>query len=382
MEYVHNINPARVVWCMDQMRVSKEEAAKDSQLPLAKVEAVLAGEPALTFTQLRRLATYLGRSVLFFLDPAPVVTEQATSAQFRTLTGQKPELSRRVRQLVQRVEQQRRIYADLKAEQSPEDAIAFAPPLLAADPVVAARQARGWLRLDGCNTFEKYRQAVERAGILVFRTNGYAGTWQIAKESPVLGFALYDPRLPVIVVKKQPADSRQTFTLMHELGHLLLHKQSSVDDEGDMFAAAGMERDANVFAAHVLVPREHLAQIADLPRHADAAGLEEWLLPQRRRWGVSTDVILLQLVSAGRLPQATYAAYRQWKAEQPAPAEEEGGSRAYRHREPRHVFGEGFVRVVLNALDARQITLNKASDYLDGLKISDLHKLERHIASA
>jgi hypothetical protein len=43
--------------------------------------------------------------------------------------------------------------------------------------------------------------AVEAKGILVFRSNGYAGRWQIAKESPILGFSLYSDACPVIVVK-------------------------------------------------------------------------------------------------------------------------------------------------------------------------------------
>ena len=86
------------------------------------------------------------------------------------------------------------------------------------------------------NTFESYRNAIKTRGLLVFRTNGYAGNWQIAKESPICGFALYDPVLPVIVVKKQDASSRQTFTLMHELGHVLLHRTSSIDDDESAFA--------------------------------------------------------------------------------------------------------------------------------------------------
>jgi hypothetical protein len=35
---------------------------------------------------------------------------------------------------------------------------------------------------------------------------------------------------------------------------------------------------------------------------------------------------------------------------------------------------------VLDALSGRYITLTKASSYLDGLKINDLHQLERHYA--
>jgi hypothetical protein len=62
--------------------------------------------------------------------------------------------------------------------------------------------------------------------------------------------------------------------------------------------------------------------------------------------------------------------------------EEAGGNRAYRHREPKHIFGDMFVGTVLNALNARRITATKACSYLDGLKLSDLHTLERHVAGA
>lgn len=55
-------------------------------------------------------------------------------------------------------------------------------------------------------------------------------------------------------------------------------------------------------------------------------------------------------------------------------------NRTYRHREPKHVFGDPFVGVVLDALHAKQITLTKASTYLDNLKISDLHQLEAFYA--
>ena len=97
--------------------------------------------------------------------------------------------------------------------------------------------------------------------------------------------------------------------------------------------------------------------------------------------GVSSDVILLRLVDAGRLPQAVYEAFCSWREEQPQ-GQGDGGSRSYRYREPGYVFGDRFVRTVLGALGARLITLCRVSDYLDGLKVEDLHKLERHYAGA
>lgn len=361
--------------------MSPEQVAEEAGLALDRLQAVLDGEGSLTFAQLRSLAEYFGRSVLFFLEPGPADAERVHSPQFRTLAGQKPDLSRRVRHLVQRAERQRSVYMDLLDDLEGIERPRFDPPRLPPDPAAAARIARAWLALSETNNFDEYRSAVESRGVLVFRTNGYAGKWQIDKESPILGFALYDPALPVIVVKKQDAEARQSFTLMHELGHVLLHRASSVDDEADLRAVQGMERTANQFAAHLLVPDSFLATLRDADRPDDPAQLDEWLKPQRRAWGVSADVILLRLVGAGRLPQSAYDAHRAWRLRQPKP-QGEGGSRAYRYREPSHVFGDRFVRTVLGALSARQITLNKASDYLDGLKIADLHKLERFYAGA
>jgi len=90
-------------------------------------------------------------------------------------------------------------------------------------------------------------------------------------------------------------------------------------------------------------------------------------------------MILRRLLDAGRLQQSQYEAYRQWFA-QVVVAQKKGGSREHRNREPIHIFGDTFVRTVLDSLYARNITLAKASSYLDNLKIKDLHQLERYYA--
>jgi Zn-dependent peptidase ImmA (M78 family) len=41
---------------------------------------------------------------------------------------------------------------------------------------------------------------------------------------------------------------------MHELGHVLLHKTSSIDDDADLYSREGHEREANAFAGYLLVP--------------------------------------------------------------------------------------------------------------------------------
>ncbi|WP_373989298.1 ImmA/IrrE family metallo-endopeptidase [Duganella sp. BuS-21] len=384
MERIRSINPERIVWCCDDYGISLAVLATELGISLPTLESVVEGEgKGLTFNQLSKMAAYFGRGILFFLERDPVNEERVHTAAFRTLANQKPELSVRLRALIERVEWQRTIYLSLIEEMADSDFPRFLPPEISVANIPnAARLVRQWLGLDNRNafTFDTYRSAVEAKGILVFRSNGYNGKWQIPADSPVLGFALYDLTCPVIVVKKQEFEPVQSFTLMHELGHILLHRSSSIDDDDDMHSHRGGERDANAFAGMVLVPDEFLALIDDARRPDAVADFDEWLTPYRRAWGVSGEVILRRLLDSGRLTRMDYANYRAWKAQQTVQPAQAGGARIYRHREPKHIFGDRFVRTILDALSSQRITLAKASSYLDGLKVSDVHELEKHYA--
>ncbi|MBL6986128.1 MAG: ImmA/IrrE family metallo-endopeptidase [Methylobacter sp.] len=380
MERIQSINPERIAWCCADHGITPDELASELNIATTSIERVMAGEDGITFNQLRNVAEYFGRGVLFFLESGLVDETKVHTTQFRTLANQKPELSAKLKALIERVEKQREVYLSLCEDLSNTDRIEFSSPdLHGKNPSEAAGIARRWLGLSDRNNFDSYRETIEARGVLVFRSNGHNGKWQIAKENPILGFSLFYPTCPVIVIKKQDWESQQSFTLMHELGHLLLHKVSSIDDEQDLQSHKGKELAANAFAGHLLVPDAFLTHIHDEEMPDEVSQYDDWLEQPRRTWGVSGEVILRRLLDAGRLPQDRYIAYRQWRT-QLVVLSKDGGSRKYRHREPKHIFGDMFVRTVLDALDARYITLTKASSYLDNLKINDLHQLERHIA--
>jgi Zn-dependent peptidase ImmA (M78 family)/plasmid maintenance system antidote protein VapI len=380
MERIQSINPERIAWCCADYDITPIDLASEIGIAATTMERVMAGQDGMTFNRLQKMAAYFGRGVLFFLEDGPVDEKQVRTAEFRTLANQKPELSPILKKLIERAEKQREVYLSLIEDLDEKDRLRFSPPRLPSkDHQEAARITRDWLRLADENNFDSYRSAIEAKGILVFRSNGYAGKWQVPKPNPILGFTLYDAICPLIFIKKQPWDTRQSFTLIHELGHLLLHKTSSIDDEHDMQSHQGRERDANAFAGHLLVPDNFLAVIQDAERPGDVSHYDAWLEPYRKAWGVSGEVILRRLLDNGRLLQSQYNAYRQWRAKLPV-TQKEGGSRQYRYREPRNMFGDTFVRTVLDALNARHITLAKASSYLDSLKIKDLHQLENSYA--
>lgn len=375
---IGHINAERILWCCNDYDLSPEQLAESLDISETRFNRVLTGEDGLTFKQLRKLARFFNRGVLFFAEPGPVNEARIRTPQFRTLYRQMPDLSPGLKALIERVEEYREIYLGLLDEI--ENAPTFRPLNVAGmRPARAAANARTWLGLGVNNDFDDYRAAIERKGILVFKSIGYRGQWRIPDESEVIGFSLYHDNCPVIFVKKEQFKSRESFTLMHELGHILLHRSSFIDESDDFASLHGREHAANVFAGHILVPEEFLNQVntAHYPERVDE--IDEWLQPFRRSWGVSSEVILRRLLDAGSIDQRRYESYRQWRSQQPMPISS-GGSRKYRHREPRHIFGDRFVRAVFDALHARKISLYKASTYLDNIKIRDVRELEKYVA--
>lgn len=379
MERIKGINQGRIAWCCEDSHISLERLALEAGISESSLYKVMNGEGGLTFNQLKKIADFFGRGVLFFLEDGLVSTNDVHTPAFRTIENQKPEIPSKLRLLIERAERQRDIYLSLRDELYGADEFSFSAPPLPDDIDEAASKTRSWLGLNNENSFERYRSAIEAKGILVFRSNGYNGKWQIAKESPILGFSLYDTVCPIIFVKKQFWETRQTFTLMHELGHLLLHKKSSIDDDNDLISNLGPESEANAFAGRVLVPEHFLKHISDHQKPDNVSDFDSWLERPRRSWGVSTEVILRRLLDCGRIGQDEYSTYRAWRKNVPIP-ESDSGTRMYRYREPKNIFGDTFVRTVLDSLNAKNITLSKASTYLDSLKINDLHSLEQFYA--
>ena len=382
MEKITAINPERILWSMRERGMEVPQLAEDAGIARAILQRVLDDHAGLTFGQLQRLAKLFNRGVLFFMEPGEPVVDQYYSPQFRTLANQKPQLTPTVRAVIERAERQREIYLSLREDLGePVKSEIDLPNLSEYAAGDAGEVVRQWLGLSDRNSFESYRAAVEAKGILVFRTNGYNGAWQIPKDDDIDGFCIYAPQCPIIVVKKQAAEARQTFTLFHELAHLLLHHESFIDASTDLYARTGKEKEANEFAGRLLVPTAMLAQIFAHPKPAVASDYDDWLKPYRTAWSVSSEVILRRLLDQGRLAEADYVAYRAWRQAQ-VTTPGEGGSRGYRYREPFHIFGSTFTRTVLDALAQRRITSTKASGYLDNLTLEDLRKLEKHLAAS
>lgn len=132
-------------------------------------------------------------------------------------------------------------------------------------------------------------------------------------EDEISGFLYRDNNQVVIGVNTHHASVRQNFTTAHELGHLLLHDSEQLHvDHGfrvvrlrDGVSSEGSdehEREANLFAATLLMPKEFL--------DADLSGLEFFdllddmkLYDLARKYGVSTQALVNRLKNLGYMEE-------------------------------------------------------------------------------
>jgi Zn-dependent peptidase ImmA (M78 family) len=131
-------------------------------------------------------------------------------------------------------------------------------------------------------------------------------------EDEMSGFLFRDKAQVVIGINTHHAPVRQNFTTAHELGHLLLHDQEQfhidrsfrfrLRDEASSQGTDDAEREANLFAASLLMPKRFLEtdlQNEEFVNVLDGDSLSELA----RTYGVSTQALVIRLKNLGYIPE-------------------------------------------------------------------------------
>jgi Zn-dependent peptidase ImmA (M78 family) len=113
-------------------------------------------------------------------------------------------------------------------------------------------------------------------------------------------------------VNTHHAPVRQNFTTAHELGHLILHEQDQLHvdrafrvrlrDDVSSQGIDDFEREANFFAATLLMPKEFIKN--DLAGEDDVDLLDdEFLRNLARKYGVSSQALVNRLKNLGYIQE-------------------------------------------------------------------------------
>lgn len=170
------------------------------------------------------------------------------------------------------------------------------------DPTDAARMTRSQWRMPSGPARSIIRW-IEAAGSVVLMTD--------LGSQRVDGLSQWTADHPVIVVNAANPTDRIRWTLAHEVGHLVLHREDTTDD---------MEREADAFAAEFLMPellvRPELANLT-LGKAVDL----------KRQWGVSVAALIQRAHQLGVLTDARRTSLfkqlsaRGWRVREPASEE-------------------------------------------------------------
>lgn len=361
-------NPRVLRWARERAGLSIDEVAAKLKKPPAAVAAWESGEEAPTFRQLEHLAdTLYKRPVALFFFPDPP-TEADPKAEFRTLPNSEFEglesdtrfavreaLSFResIRDLTEgRNPAERQILLDIQADvKRPIDATADAVRSYLNVPL-----SRQFSWANAADAFKNWRRAVEAVGIFIFKRS--------FKQRGISGFCLYDRSFPIIVINNSTAHSRQTFTLAHELGHLLFEVGGITKDDIRYFERlSGSDREIEIASSHFA--SEFLVPEASFPWHEfQGVQIDPAVARFADKYRVSREVILRRLLDRGLVNRSTYEArVASWNKEYyEARTLQAAGGDYYATRAA--YLGETFLRLAFGQYHAGRLSLQDLADHL------------------
>lgn len=370
------VNPAILRWARETTGITKEEAARRMQKDVEIIAAWEKGESTPTYIQLEKLAyeIYKRPLALFFFPEPPL--EETPKQAFRTLPEQEIQrLSPMLRYLLRQAKSmqlnldelydginpaQKQIVRDLK----------FAPNVSISEMVANIRKYLNVELSDQLQweiaeeAFKGWRNALEECGVFVFK--------EAFKDDAFSGFCLYDDRFPLIYVNNTKPDTRQIFTLFHELSHLLLGTggvDTPLEDYIDFLQGDDkrIEILCNRFAGAFLVPDE------DFDRRIKTVAINDDTVEDLANlYCVSREVILRKFYDRNLVPQQFYEQkVEQWRKETNG-----GTGKGGNYYRTKGVYlGERYLELVFSRLYQNRISIEQLADYL-GVKVKNVPGME------
>lgn len=375
------VNPEVLAWARETAGLSIDEVVSRVNRKRVSSETVLAwekGTDAPSYPQLERLAYEIyKRPLAIFFFPNPPEEETAKQS-FRTLPEYEIDLlPSRIRVLARKAQSLQLNLYELHEGANPSDR-KIANDLSYSPDVPADRMAadvRSYLSVDldtqfgwqdSEHAFKFWRESLEECGISVFK--------DAFREDSFSGFCLYDDRFPLIYVNNTKPFTRQSFTLFHELAHLLF-KTGGIDTNLEQYLdyLVGdnrlIEILCNKFAGEFLVPS------ADFESRSRGMRVDDSSIERlAKTYQVSREVVLRKYFDMGAVDQNYYdervAAWRQGTTARAPGGNYYANMGAY--------LSSPYVEKAFTRYHQNHFGVEQLADYL-GVKVRSVPGMEAHL---
>jgi Zn-dependent peptidase ImmA (M78 family)/DNA-binding XRE family transcriptional regulator len=373
------VNPSVLRWARETAGISIEDVARKLGSKRITAETVTAwerGEGSPSYIQLENLAYQIyKRPLALFFFPEPPLEETPQQA-FRTLPEQEIQrMSPRLRYMLRQAKSMQLNLDELYDGYNPAQSqivrdLKFTPDVTISEMVTIVRKYLNvelneqfkWNSVDVA--FKSWRKAFEECGVFVFK--------EAFKDDSYSGFCLYDERFPLIYVNNSKPDTRQVFTLFHELPHLLFGTggvDKPLEDyihflQGDN---KQIEVLCNRFAGAFLVPDDDFDQ-----RIKTVAISDDSIDDLASLYCVSREVILRKLYDRKMVSQQFYEQeVKEWRKK----SKGKTGKGGDYYRTKGAYLGERYIELVFSRLYQNKISVDQLADYL-GVKVKNVPGME------
>lgn len=226
--------------------------------------------------------------------------------------------------------------------------------------------------------FAYFRKMLEAKDILVFMMNG------IPVEE-VRGISIYYDSLPIIAVNSNDSDAAKTFTLFHELAHII-RKSSSLCSIDEEYEIVPEEIECNKIAAEILIPQNIV-----LSDNMVKSLLNKWddSVSQRisGRYGVSKQTLIRKLYDLSKINRVFFEdKNRQYAQEYEMIREKHKEQQKNKEMSLKYSnvylsrVGKLFPELVLDAYYSRKISYGQTVNYLK-IKTKHLDNIQKAVSS-
>ncbi len=370
------INKDVLIWARTSIGLSTDEVADKFKKTSRDIEEWEDGTTSPTYSQLERLAheIYKRPLAVFFFPTVP--TEETPKTDFRTLPDTiieklPPEilkLYRRAKLFQLYLEelyegsnpvQKSLIDSFVMNERSGIESIT--KDIRKELGITIDEQAR-WNSAE--TAFKKWREVLESHGVFVFK--------DAFKNDTYSGFCLYDSKYPIIFVNNSMPDSRQVFTLFHELCHLL-YRSGGIDFRSNeiMHTFNGyylnIEVSCNKFSNEFLVPQEVFDSFQPLISETHFQHLADY-------FSVSREVIMRNYLDRGLIDENYYKQMATKWIEKAKEHKDESTGGNYFYNQKAYL-GDKYINLVYRKYYQNQIAIDNVAEYLN-IKAKNLPAFE------
>lgn len=376
------VRPELLVWARETAGLTIEAAAAKIRLDdrkavtaTARLAAMESGREEPPRSVLREMARAYHRPlVAFYLSRPPAKGKRG--ADFRSLRGAESARDEVLLDaLLRDIHARQAMVRVLLVEDEDSEPCAFIGSHSILDGAPAVLESlRAVLRLDlrdyrqprkASAAFDLLRGKVEEAGVFVLLKGDLGSHHSRISLESFRGLSLADPVAPFLVIHDHDAAPAQSFTLLHEVVHLLLG-QTGVG--GALDSESPDERFCDEVSAEFLLPT---AELRDLrPPGTDLEGLDRFIAAFADERNLSRTMVALRMANAGRIERSSYQHLRErWRAQwietrerDKDASETDGGPSFYLVQKQR--LGIRLTEVVRTMVSADEISTGRAARIL------------------